>query len=214
MAMVPVAKNNGVPRHGGSNNDNAFEELVTALTAHLSSQPDPTTIDPTALEALMAAYTSREVEWSRYAHGDAGRNYTRNLVSRSNGRSNVLVLVWTPGRGSLVHDHADAHCVMKVLRGRLRETLYEWPHEEVGKEESPLRVKRMKEYGVDEVTYMSDKLGLHRIENMDGEETAVSLHLYTPPNAEVEGCHVFDVETGRRRHVVQSGWFSEGGVRV
>lgn len=25
-----------------------------------------------------------------------------------------LILVWSPGKGSVIHDHANAHCVMKV----------------------------------------------------------------------------------------------------
>ena len=27
-----------------------------------------------------------------------------------------LVLVWTPGKGSPIHDHASSHCIMKVRR--------------------------------------------------------------------------------------------------
>jgi hypothetical protein len=27
---------------------------------------------------------------------------------------NQLILVWSPGKSSAIHDHANAHCVMKV----------------------------------------------------------------------------------------------------
>jgi len=64
------------------------------------------------------------------------------------------VLVWSPGKGSPVHDHADAHCLMKVLKGTLKETVY---HE-------------------GRVTYMADELGLHKISNPDPTNVAVSLH--------------------------------------
>ena len=33
----------------------------------------------------------------------------------------------------------------------------------------------------DDVTYMSDELGLHRVENTSHSYNAVSLHLYAPP---------------------------------
>ena len=81
-----------------------------------------------------------------------------------------LILVWTPGKGSPIHDHANAHCVMKVcgispargsadsvkvLKGTLRETLYEWPDAHSG----PLQIQRDTEYGPDAVTYMSDTVG-------------------------------------------------------
>ena len=121
-------------------------------------------------------------------------------MDHGNGKGNLLILVWSPGKGSLVHDHAGAHCVMKVLKGKLRETLYEMP-EEGGKGGEGLRVRKETEFGQDEVAYISDdvrspvagqiqvlmldeQIGLHKIENADPNEVAVSLHLYTPPWAE------------------------------
>lgn len=47
--------------------------------------------------------------------------YTRNLVDEGNGRFNLMVLCWGEGHGSAIHDHADAHCVMKILQGELCE---------------------------------------------------------------------------------------------
>lgn len=71
-----------------------------------------------------------------------------------------LILVWTPGRGSPIHDHANAHCLMKVLKGSLKETLYSWPNENVVNDglASPLRTKKETIYGRDQVTYMSDNV--------------------------------------------------------
>jgi Cysteine dioxygenase type I len=40
--------------------------------------------------------------------------YTRNLVDEGNGKFNLIVLCWGEGHGSAIHDHADAHCFMKV----------------------------------------------------------------------------------------------------
>jgi cysteine dioxygenase len=65
---------------------------------------------------------------------------------------------------------------------------------------------------MNKVTYMADSLGLHEIGNPSQTEYAVSLHLYTPPNAAVRGCHVFEEGSGERRHVVQGGYDSVGGV--
>ena len=101
---------------------------------------------------------------------------------------------------------------MKVLKGSLRETLYRWPCESgdsdvdcatsptslcpstehtcslstagrSDKAPSAPRIKRSTTYEADQVTYMSDRLGLHRVENPSEGEVAVSLHLYTvnPP---------------------------------
>jgi cysteine dioxygenase len=32
-----------------------------------------------------------------------------------------MILCWAPGNQSMIHDHADAHCFVKVLDGDLRE---------------------------------------------------------------------------------------------
>lgn len=127
--------------------------------------------------------------------------------------------MWTPGEDqtSPVHDHADAHCVMKILKGSLTETLYGYPCEatctpptmEVDNDapssgsstghkcchsrrdpsaqststttaSSELPVKKKTTYTRDQVTYISDRLGLHSVGNSLGEnDFAVSLHLYT-----------------------------------
>ena len=120
----------------GKKND-GFHSLVQALSRYLgpSSGLDSADIDPRYLENLMEAYVSQEDEWINYALGDPSRAYTRNLIDRGNGKSNLvcihvslfkyethidrrqLILVWTPGKSSPIHDHADAHCVMKVSQG-------------------------------------------------------------------------------------------------
>lgn len=119
-----------------------------------------------------------------------------------------MVLVWSPGKGSLIHDHADAHCLMRILKGTLKETRYALPAPAT----QPHVIKETT-YRANQVTYMSDELGLHKISNPHPDELAVSLHLYTPPNAAKEGCNVFDARTGRRSHVEQNNYFSVMGVR-
>ncbi|KAF2183222.1 cysteine dioxygenase type I [Zopfia rhizophila CBS 207.26] len=194
-----------------------FHALVEALSQKLgpSSGIDSEDVDAKELQALMEDYVSAEAEWAKYALGDETRGYTRNLVDKGNGKSNLLILVWTPGKGSPIHDHANAHCIMKILKGQLKETLYSWPTVQLNNdEECPLKVKKETIYHENEVTYMSDKLGLHKISNPDPKEVAVSLHLYTPPNAAVYGCHVFDEQTGRASHIKQCNFFSNRGQRL
>lgn len=56
-------------------------------------------------------------------------SYTRNLVDAGNGRFNLMILCWNEGQSSTIHDHADSHCFMKVLKGTLNEVKYEFPKE-------------------------------------------------------------------------------------
>lgn len=83
-----------------------------------------------------------------------------------------LVLVWTPGKGSPIHDHGNAHCLMKILRGSLTETRYDFPDNTQQKE---MKMKSITVHEENAVAYMADELGLHRMTN-DGSDFAVSLH--------------------------------------
>lgn len=66
----------------------------------------------------------------------------------------------------------------KILKGKLQEDLYSWPDQKQieNGESCPPQLTKQTIYGEDQVTYMSDKLGLHRISNPDPNDFAVSLH--------------------------------------
>jgi cysteine dioxygenase len=165
--------------HERHRNASAFEALVGRLSAQLGpcSGINSEDVDPKELERLMADYVSDESDWSKYFFPSSHHAYTRNLVDKGNGKSNLLILVWSPGKSSPIHDHANAHCIMKILKGSLVETRYAWPTVDLNqKEDHPLRTISHKAYEENEVTYMSDKLGLHRISNPNPNEYAVSLH--------------------------------------
>ncbi|GAB7351203.1 hypothetical protein MBLNU459_g1643t1 [Dothideomycetes sp. NU459] len=182
-----------------------FHNLVQEIRQYLgpSYGIDSADVDPDHLKALMEKYTSNPDEWTRYAGADPSRNYTRNLVDNVNGRANLVLIVWNPGKGSPIHDHANAHCVMKILKGSLTETMFHIPdaHHQPG---TPLETKKETIYSPDQVAYISDKIGLHRISNPDPHSNAVSLHLYTPPNAAEFGFNIYDERTGKSSHVKQS----------
>lgn len=66
---------------------------------------------------------------------------------------------------------------MKILKGSLTETRYAWPTVDLNNsEDHHMQLISEKTYQADQVTYMSDKLGLHRISNPNKENYAVSLH--------------------------------------
>lgn len=62
---------------------------------------------------------------------------------------------------------------MKILKGSLTESRYEFPQEE--EPSGPMKVISEKTYNENQVAYMADELGLHRISNR-GSDFAVSLH--------------------------------------
>jgi hypothetical protein len=66
---------------------------------------------------------------------------------------------------------------MKVLKGTLCETRFSYPKSSPDSQlSSGLKVIKKTTYNENEVTYMSDELGLHKISNPDPQRLAVSLH--------------------------------------
>ncbi|KAL2053893.1 hypothetical protein ABVK25_005822 [Lepraria finkii] len=193
----------------------AFRQLVQGLSCYLASSPSSAfkDINHRLIIKAMENYTSQSSEWDKYAHKNEKQCFTRNLVDPGNGRHNLLILVWSPGKESPIHDHAGSHCIMKMLQGSLRETRYDWPDSNLvnGGHRSPLQPKKETVLSRDDVTYITDSHGLHKISNPDPTEYAVSLHLYAPPNAAREGCQVFDEYTGEATHIVRYDLFSEMG---
>ena len=57
--------------------------------------------------------------------------------------------------GSSIHDHADSHCFMKVLDGKLLETKFAWPSKEDRKK--PMKVLGTSTYEKDQVAYINGK---------------------------------------------------------
>lgn len=187
-----------------------FEDLRQTIRECLGKEAgiDTSDLHLQSLMDSMNAYRSVDGEWQRFALGDPSRAYTRNLVDECNGNANLLVLVWNPGKASPVHCHSNAHCLMKILSGSLQETQYDWPagarpmtprpatkEDLIRKRATPtghagdaemddseqMRTKKVTMLHRDDVTYISDAIGLHRISNPSESEVAISLHLYTPP---------------------------------
>ena len=78
-----------------------------------------------------------------------------------------------------------------MLDGDLTETRYAWPtSDQVGE----MVETGESTYGKDEVSYMHDKIGLHRVQNLSDKKPAVSLHVYCPP---FDSCNGFDQTTGK-----------------
>ncbi|CAI5456655.1 unnamed protein product [Caenorhabditis angaria] len=154
---------------------------------------------------VLESYKSNFNDWKQFAKFDEHK-YTRNLVDIGNGKYNLMILCWGPGMASSIHDHTDAHCFVKMLDGCLTETRYDWPKGD----DEPLGVLQSTTYEQNGVSYMSDELGLHRMENRSHSNGAVSLHLYIPP---YDTCNMFDERTGRKTKCTVT-FYSKYGEKV
>ncbi len=169
---------------------NTFELLVDEIREVLgpSSGLDSKDVDVQDLTHLMERYSSNSEEWAPYYWPNDKMAYTRNLVDEGNGKANLvschlykisrcriimlmpacgqLVLVWTPGKASPIHDHGNAHCLMKILRGNLTETRYGFPD---GDKAKPMEMTSERVLKENAVAYMADGLGLHRMSNQGSD---------------------------------------------
>jgi cysteine dioxygenase len=127
---------------------------------------------------------------------------------------------------------------MKILDGELQETQFNWPSSDEQQQDEaptsaditedsatsssttctnqqlngqPLAISKNTVYQPNQVTYVHDKIGLHRISNPSVEKGAVSLHLYTPP---YQMCKTFEENTGKARSSGICSFYSIGGQRI
>ncbi|KAI8067996.1 RmlC-like cupin domain-containing protein [Gongronella butleri] len=209
----------------------SMDELVQGIHDILGPDGgiDSAHIDQNEIIELMASYSSNAQDWAKYTMFDTSRPYTRNLIDDGNGKFNLMILAWSPQRHSPIHDHAGAHCIMKVLDGKLQETQYEYPakidedaacnsiditdgseEKVVGQDSNAMHVTKNTILKSNQVAYIHDKIGLHRIANPSSKEGAVSLHLYTPP---FKTCKTFEEATGKARSASQCTYYSIRGAR-
>jgi len=203
---------------------NNLDELIRHL--HVIFSSDSVNIE--LVNHLLMVYNgSNQNDWKKYAKFDRYR-YTRNLVDAGNDKFNLMILCWNEGQSSTIHDHADSHCFMKVLKGGLREIKYNWPDANSGSDiistlepkcignyqndeecEKELQEISRSEMNTNEVFYINDNIGLHRVENSSNTDVAVSLHLYCPP---FDSCSIFS-KVGKKSQCKVTFW-SKFGKRV
>ncbi len=136
---------------------------------------------------LLASYARVETDWQRLVCYDPA-TYTRNLVARTE-QFEMLVLCWSAGQQSPIHDHAGQHCFMGILEGAIEEIQYAFPG---ANEAGPLSRIGARTFERGEVAYIHDRIALHRVRPASGN-SAVSLHLYSRP---IDVCRVYDERTG------------------
>ncbi|KAG0267428.1 Cysteine dioxygenase [Mortierella polycephala] len=205
-----------------------LDDLVRLLHIELGVNGlDSKEVDVERVQTLMSNYTSNQADWAKYAYFDKGR-YTRNLVDDGNGKFNLMILAWPETLGSAIHDHAGSHCLMKILDGELKETLYHWPEKVVGETDHPdsgmgsdnsddeghakaMSIKKETSLHKDSVAYMHDNLGLHAVSNPLKTQGSVSLHLYTPP---YETCKTFNERSSRARSSGKCVFYSSRGQKL
>jgi cysteine dioxygenase len=118
------------------------------------------------------------------------RGYARNLV-RKGEHYHLLVLCWKNGQRSPIHDHAGSSCGVRVLRGVMTETRFEFaPNGHVKATCS----RDLAEGGV----CGSLDADMHQVSNLQANDAElVTLHVYSPPLLWMGTYTLFDTTRGQ-----------------
>lgn len=115
--------------------------------------------------------------------------YTRNCIVE-NEKFELILICWESGQLTPIHDHGGEECWVKIIKGKFRETIYKVNHQgKLANVNSIISV-------ANDITYMKDFMGFHRLENLS-KERSMSLHLYAKP---IRDCNIFDEDSMKFVH--------------
>ena len=127
--------------------------------------------------------------------------YTHNLVQAGEWYS-VMAICWKNGQRSPIHNHTGSTCVIRVLRGTMTETHFNFaPNGQVKALDSQDHEPGSVSGGFNAF--------LHQVSNLQaGDADLVTLHIYSPPLVRMETFSLTDAKRGEeiwleRRKVVQ-----------
>jgi cysteine dioxygenase len=117
------------------------------------------------------------------------RNYQRNLL-HAGPCYQAWVLCWKNGQRSPIHDHSGSSCGLRVLRGTLTETRFEFaPNGHV-------KATGSKDHGAGSVLGSFDT-DMHQVSNLQaGGADLVTLHVYSPPLEGMRTYSLYDLSRG------------------
>lgn len=123
-------------------------------------------------------------------------------------------MCWAPGQLSTFHAHEGSKCFVKVLSGRLIEQQVTYPTSEFPVSIGETGIRTL---NVNDVSYIDDNVGAHRVLNKSQCEPAITLHLYIPPYM---NCRIFDTDRTKQclsiddSRVIDVKFYSEFGAKV
>lgn len=159
----------------------SIEELCQNLTAEFTRDER----GPRAAE-LVSGYAAGHDDWERFAFF-SDEHYTRNLV-HSDDLFELMVVCWSPGQESPIHNHAGSNCWMGVLDGDVEEVHFDLP-----RDGAPPVQRHARTYRRGQVAFIRDEIALHLVRSA-APAPAASLHLYSRP---IQACQLYCPETGR-----------------
>lgn len=93
-------------------------------------------------------------------------DYSRNTIFR-NDIFEIIAISWWGGSKTNYHKHPENGCKLKVIFGKLKETLL-----------LSNKIKKINLLKKNNCSYLDNSIGIHQIEAL---EPSLSIHIYSPP---------------------------------
>ena len=117
---------------------------------------------------IISLYKSNE--WTKYIPKNLDNTYKKVLVYTNN-LFEIFFIYWSPNSKTLVHDHPNEGCIMKVLQGELIEEQYC---------NNNNKLTYYKTNIINNISQINGNKIVHRIINKNNY--SVTMHIYFPPN--------------------------------
>jgi cysteine dioxygenase len=154
--------------------------------------------DRAPLPQLVAELTDLSVHCDELAEHIrfSDQQYARNLVCQGPWY-HLLVLCWKNGQRSPIHDHTGSTCGVRVLRGVMTETTFDFaPNGHV-------KAIGSRDLRAGNVCGTQDD-DLHQISNLQADDAdLVTLHIYTPPLTWMGTYSMYDTSRGQERMLLE-----------
>jgi cysteine dioxygenase len=106
------------------------------------------------------------------------QSYQKTLLFR-NEQFEIYQINWLKNAETTIHQHPKNGCIMKIIQGSLHEKLYKAMTYHIEEKEMTNKYEiKNTIYNTNDVSYIDDTLGLHKIIAI---ENSISLHIYSPP---------------------------------
>ena len=109
-----------------------------------------------------------DIDWKKYVSFNKKKYKRIPLTHFSSPYFEFIIICWKKGQNAPVHNHPKNGCLVKILKGSLKEIHYN----------KNLISTKEHIHSTNSISYLDDTLGYHEVIPM---EDTVSLHIYAPP---------------------------------
>lgn len=145
--------------------------MLLDLIDHLTSEMTiyNTNFEDKKIKNLLKEYINDD--WKKYITSNIDQSVFNKILIYKNHLYEIFLILWPSGEYTKIHNHSKSGCFLKLLKGNIKEQVYD----------NQLKFLYNIILNENDIGFLKDDIGYHCITNI-GNEVAISLHIYSPPN--------------------------------